>query len=131
MSGPVPSDYYEGTHLGVSNILEPDLPFLFSLLRRAFARFGFVGVLDAAQQQTRFHVEAGGELANGHGVSLAPARLQFRDRVARHPAPLRQLLLAHHSPPPPSPQMRKIQALLLKRHKKLAQTPQQCYSGRV
>ena len=109
MSDPVPYDYYEGTYLEVSDILEPDLAFLFPLPCRAFGRFGFVGVLDAAQQQPRLHVEAGGELADGHGVSLAPARLQFRDRVARHPAPLRQLLLAHHSPPPPSPQMRKIQ----------------------
>jgi hypothetical protein len=49
MSGPVPYDYYEGTRRGVSDALEPDLPFLFPVLCRAFGRFGFVGVLDAAQ----------------------------------------------------------------------------------
>jgi hypothetical protein len=49
MSGPVPYDYYEGTRRGVSDALEPDLPFLFPLLCRAFGRFGLVGVLDAAQ----------------------------------------------------------------------------------
>src|SRR5215213_4352377 len=97
-----------------SSPLEPDLPVLSELVREILLgsfSFGFlIQILDAAHEHLWLHLEARGELADGGRVRPASPRLQLGDRVPRHPTPLGQLLLAHHSPLPYAPQSRKVHA---------------------
>src|SRR5215210_5732297 len=112
-------------------VLEPDLLVRIRPLGRLLSSLhrSLIQIFYAAHEQLRPNVEAEGELADRGRVSPTLARLQLGDRVPRHPAPVRQLLLAHHSPQPEHPQTIRLHSPLPPKHcKKLAETLHQCYS---
>src|SRR5215213_10668851 len=94
--------------------LEPDPSVSFWCLRRLLLGWltlrRLVQVLYATHQQLWPYFESGGELADRGRVRSSASRLELRDRIPRHPTPLGQLLLAHHSPLPYAPQTRNVHA---------------------
>src|SRR5215210_1345340 len=110
--------------------LKPDSSIPFWSLRRLHLGRLFLGwliqVLYATHQHLWPYFETGGQLADRGRVRPPLPCLELRDRVPRHPTPLSQLLLAHHSPLPNAPQTRKVHAPYLQN---TAKTLHQTYNN--